>query len=92
MFKYTANAKKKLETVFKEGGYKVRYEKGNFQPGYCILENKKVVVINKYYALDAKINSLIEILDQIDIETINLSETSRSFLEKILASKKNEKQ
>ncbi len=42
--------------------YTVRYEKGNFQSGFCILEDKKVVIINKFFDLRARIESLDLIL------------------------------
>lgn len=76
-FKYNATLLKKIEDIFKEGGYTVRYEKGNFQNGYCILEKRKVVVINKFHEVDAKINSMMEILMTIaDLEMDNLSSES----------------
>jgi hypothetical protein len=79
--KYNAALLKRLEEIFKEGGYTVRYEKGSFQNGYCVLEKKKVVVINKFHEVDAKINSMIEILLSIeDLDLANLSsEASRLF-------------
>ena len=45
--KYTKQFQKKLENIFPNIGYKLRYEKGNFKSGYCILKNEKVVIINK---------------------------------------------
>jgi hypothetical protein len=64
-FRYTPTTMKKLETWYKEAGYLVRYERGSFQSGYCVLENKKVVVINKFFDLEARINALVDILAQI---------------------------
>lgn len=52
---------RKLEEVFKEQDYTIRYEKGNFQSGYCIVENKKVIIINRFFDLDARINCLLDI-------------------------------
>ena len=83
MLKYNIVLLKKLEKVFDEAGYLVRYEKGNFQSGYCILENKKVVVINKFHSLDARINSLMEILTQAEIVTANLDPESLEFIEEM---------
>src|SRR5436853_414781 len=54
-FKYTANTLKKLEQLFEEASYIIRYEKGNFNSGYCILEDRKVVVINKFLSIEARI-------------------------------------
>lgn len=54
-----------------ENGYQVRYEKGNFKSGYCILETKKVVVINKFTPLESRINSLTEIIKNLGFNDEN---------------------
>ena len=54
-----------------ENDYKVRYEKGNFKSGYCILETKKVVVINKFTPLESRINSLTEIISNLGFSDVN---------------------
>ncbi|MBC8173013.1 MAG: hypothetical protein H7X71_03815 [Chitinophagales bacterium] len=81
MFKYTAANLKKLETLLHDAGYIIRYEKGNFIAGYCILETRKVIVINKYFELDARINNLLEITSRLSIDENNLSEASRTFMQ-----------
>ena len=87
-FKYNAALLKKLEELFKEGGYTVRYEKGNFHNGYCVLEKRKVVVINKFHEVDAKINSMMEILMNIeDLELEGLSSESAELYQKIRTEK-----
>lgn len=87
-FKYNTALLRKIEDIFKEGGYTVRYEKGNFQNGYCILEKRRVVVINKFHELDAKINSMMEILLSVqDIDLENLSGESAELLQQIRAEK-----
>jgi hypothetical protein len=63
--KYTKNFLDKLENIFAASEYILRYEKGNFKSGYCILKENKVVIINKYYNLDGKINALIDIIREI---------------------------
>jgi hypothetical protein len=88
MFKYNAGMLKKIEDIFKEGGYTVRYEKGNFQNGYCILEKRRVAVINKFHEIDAKINSMMEMLTHIsDLELGALSSESTTLYREIMASK-----
>ena len=62
MVKYTQAYLKKLEDLLKQGTYEVRYEKGNFKSGFCILEEKKVVVINKFSTLESRIQALVEII------------------------------
>jgi len=72
-FKYTANTLKKLELLFDEMRYTVRYEKGNFNSGYCLLEDKRVVVINKFLNVEGRINALVEILPSMKINEAELS-------------------
>jgi len=87
-FKYNNTLQKKLEDIFQEGGYSVRYERGSFQNGYCILEKRKVVVINRFHELDAKINSLMEILVNIeDLELDNLSSESMELYQRVRTEK-----
>ena len=72
-FKYTANTLKKLEQLFEEARYMVRYEKGNFNSGYCILEDRRIAVINKFLNIEGRINALLEILPTINVNTDELS-------------------
>jgi hypothetical protein len=72
-FKYTANTLKKLEQLFEEARYIIRYERGNFNSGYCILEDKRVVVINKFFSTEGRINALMEILPTIAVNEEELS-------------------
>lgn len=77
MFKYTTGNLKKLEALMEELGYIVRYEKGNFQSGYCLVQNKKIAVVNKFYDAEGRINCLVEIITNLEIETAALSEKSQ---------------
>ena len=84
MLKYTSSTLKKLENLYKQLEYKVRYEKGNFQSGYCVVENRKVVIINKFYTKDARIRCLIDILSHFDVSnTDKLDEESLGLLEEL---------
>lgn len=83
MLKYTNSTLHKFENILKESGYTVRYERGNFKPGYCVLESKQVVVINKYYNLEARINAIAEIISELEISAADLSEKSVKFLQYI---------
>ena len=88
--KYNAALLKKIEDIYKEGGYSIRYEKGNFQNGYCILEKRRVVVINKFHEPEAKVNSMIEILLNItDLELENLSSESTKLFQQIKTEKES---
>ncbi|HHJ50244.1 MAG TPA: hypothetical protein ENJ88_04980 [Phaeodactylibacter sp.] len=68
MFKYTKHSLKKIEALLEAQGYKVRYEKGSFQSGYCIVENRKIAVINRFFDTEGRINTLLEILGTIEVD------------------------
>ncbi len=71
--KYTKAYLDKLENLFAASDYMLRYEKGNFKSGYCILRDNKVVVINKYFPLEGKINALLDILKELGLNPKNFS-------------------
>jgi hypothetical protein len=75
--KYTPAFLSKIEEIFLESLYFLRYEKGNFKSGYCVLNDKRIVIVNKYFTNEGKINCLIEILKKIDIQTEKLSDKSK---------------
>lgn len=58
---------KKLEDLLGESDYTLRYERGNFQSGYCILEQKRVVVLNKFLPLEGRISTLTDLIPLLDI-------------------------
>jgi len=66
VIKYTKNFLDKLENIFAASEYILRYEKGNFKSGYCVLKENKIVIINKYYTLEGKINTIIDILKDLE--------------------------
>jgi hypothetical protein len=72
--KYTKHFLKKLESLLATLEYTIRYEKGNFQSGYCIVENKKIAVINKFFDVEARINSLLDILATVQVDPDTLDE------------------
>lgn len=80
MAKFSPAYLKKLEELLKSCGYELRYEKGNFRSNYCVLEAKKVVVINKFSAPESRMQSLLEIIQglsasgaiQVDLRSIGL--------------------
>lgn len=78
--KYTRHYLEKLEDVVRESDYVLRYEKGNFKAGYCILKDIRVVIINKYFSLEGKINALAEILKTLEIREDLLSEKGKKII------------
>jgi hypothetical protein len=83
--KYTQHTLDKLEELLAELEYVVRYERGTFQSGYCILEQKKVVVLNKFLQTEGRINALVDIVGKIVKDPEKLSAEARKTLEQIHA-------
>ena len=82
--KLTKQFQNKLESLLESQDYKIRFEKGNFKSGYCIIRDKKVVIINKYFTTEGKINALIEIIESINISPEKCSNENLNTLNKIL--------
>ncbi|HAK31114.1 MAG TPA: hypothetical protein DCO90_18145 [Sphingobacterium sp.] len=87
MLPFTQSSLTKIEEFFKEQGYKVKYEKGSFRTGACMLQTTKVVVVNKFSNLEIKIQSLWNILLDIDIDSEVISEKFLPLYEDVLKSK-----
>ncbi|HPK10313.1 MAG TPA: hypothetical protein PK246_08275 [Saprospiraceae bacterium] len=84
MPKINKSSLQKIETLLKEQDYTIRYEKGNFNSGYCLVNHKKMVVINKFYDLEARINVCLDLLSLIEIDEKKFSPTSKSFFKSII--------
>ena len=81
--KFTQHNLDKIERVIEEGGYVIRYERGTFQSGYCILQDRKVVVLNKFFQTEGRINTLIDLLPQLDINFDALTHESQKLYEEL---------
>jgi hypothetical protein len=79
--KYTQTTLTKLEAVLGESGYVLRYERGTFQSGWCVLEAKKVVVLNKFLNVEGRINTLLELIPQLPIDCDKLTLESQKLYE-----------
>lgn len=85
-FKYTPNTLKKLEQLFEEARYRVRYEKGNFNSGFCVLEDRRIAVINRFLNVEGRINALIEILPTLNVNEEELSGEMLKWYKQLLES------
>ena len=83
--KYTQTTLDKLESIPEQAGYVLRYERGTFQSGYCILESKRVVVLNKFLQTEGRINTLIDLIPQLDIdpEVLQTDELKRMYMDMV---------
>ncbi|BDC99589.1 hypothetical protein [Persicobacter psychrovividus] len=83
--RYTKNFLSQLEDIFAESAYTLRFEKGQFKSGWCLLHQKGVVIVNKFYPLEGRINCLLQILRELPIDQQELSPASRQLFQNILA-------
>ena len=82
--KHTKPTLHKLEEIFRDLSYTLRYEKGTFNSGYCLVEEKKVVVVNKFYDTDGRVNVLLSILENIIENESQMNEKYRHFYKNLL--------
>lgn len=75
----TNHTLEKLESLLKELGYKVRYEKGNFKTGSCVMEASKMVVVNKFSNLESRIGALAQMIKGLEIDELQLSDKQKNF-------------
>lgn len=73
--------------LLKTAGYKVRYEKGNFKTGACLLLSSKMIVVNRFSNLESKILALVELLRDLDVDYKLLDDKQISFLQEIKQTK-----
>jgi len=84
VIKYNKTFLDKIENLFASSEYILRYEKGNFKSGYCILRDTKVVIINKYYPLEGKINVLLDILKELNFQAKDFKDKkNQEFIEEL---------
>ncbi len=75
----TNHTLEKLEQLFDALGYKIRYEKGNFKSGSCVLEHSKVVVINRFSNLEGKIQAMVNLLRRENTDISAFDEKQKQF-------------
>jgi hypothetical protein len=81
--KYNQATLKKIESLLEESGYIIRYERGSFQSGYCVLEEKKIVVLNKFLNPEGRINTLIDLIPSLQINYDYLTKDSQKIYDDV---------
>jgi hypothetical protein len=76
---------KELESLATSSGISVRYEKGDFEGGFCVLKAERLIVVNKKLAPPKKASVLAQGLAEIGIEERYLKPAIREFIEDELA-------
>jgi hypothetical protein len=83
--KYNQHTLDKIERIAEENGYVIRYERGTFQSGYCILQAKKVIVVNKFFKEEGRINTLIDLMPQLEINFDALTHESQKMYDEVMS-------
>jgi hypothetical protein len=83
MLKYSKTNLKKLEQFLEDQSYQLIYEKGHFNSGYCIVNQSKVIVVNKFYDTEGRINVLLEIIPQLELNEGLFNEKSRKLFQQV---------
>ena len=79
----TNHTLEKLELLLKTSGYRVRYEKGNFKTGACLLQNSRIIVVNKFANLESRIAAVADLARTLDIDQKLLDEKQSAFLNQL---------
>jgi hypothetical protein len=87
MLTLTTHTLEKMELLLKTAGYKVRYEKGNFKTGACLLLNSKMIVVNRFSNLESKILALAELIRELEIDLNLLDDKQFTFLQQLKQTK-----
>jgi len=87
MLSLTTHTLEKLELLLQTAGYKVRYEKGNFKTGACLLQSSKVIVVNKFSNLESRILAIAELSRGIEFDFNMLDDKQAAFVHQLKQTK-----
>jgi len=75
----------KLQQMLSESSYTIRYERGTFQSGWCLLEQKRIVVLNRFLDTEGRINTLLDLIPQVRIDFDKLTLESQKLYSEIIS-------
>lgn len=82
--KFTQSVLDKLSDILAQSNYTTRYERGTFQSGWCLLEAKRMVVLNKFLDTEGRINTLLDLIPQLKIDFDKLTLESQKLYEEVM--------
>ncbi|PLX27568.1 MAG: hypothetical protein C0600_10225 [Ignavibacteria bacterium] len=62
-------------------GYSIRYEKGDFSGGHCILKEKRLLVVNRKYTVEKKITTIARALSELGVDAIYVKPAVRELID-----------
>jgi len=72
-----------LKALAQEMGARIRFERGDFKGGYCIVKESKIIVINKLSSLQRKVITLSAALKELGVDEIYLPPKLREIIEEM---------
>jgi len=72
-----------LKSLANQMGATVRFERGDFKGGYCILKESKVVVINKLSTTQRKVMTLSAALNELGVDSVYMPPRLREIIEEM---------
>jgi hypothetical protein len=70
-----------LETIASQLGIKLRYEKGDFEGGYCVLKSERIIVINKKLSPNLRLSVIARGINEIGLNNVYVKPAVRDFIE-----------
>ena len=73
-----------LEQLADRLGWQIRYEKGDFDSGYCRIDDSRLIIIQKNTSSAERVNYISQVLAQENLEGIFLLPQVRKIIDKQL--------
>jgi hypothetical protein len=70
-----------LHELGRQLGVAVRYEKGDFEGGYCILKEQRILLVNKRLTPGRKASVLALALQEIGLDNVFIKPALRTYIE-----------
>lgn len=72
---------KELEELASRSGIGIRFEKGDFDGGYCILKEDRLIVVNKKLDPPHRASVVAQAIAEVGVDEIYLKPAVREFIE-----------
>ena len=70
-----------LDIVARDLGVRIRFEKGDFDGGYCLLRDERIIVVNKKLNANRKASVISQAFGELGIDNVFIKPAIRVFIE-----------
>lgn len=70
-----------LKSVATKLEVKVRFERGQFSGGFCVLQDRNLVIINGKLPIEAKAAILARSLGEFDVSSVDMKDVVRDYID-----------